>query len=217
MQAVMDFGDLTPREKIFRDGFSQYVPPVSLPYVARYFGTRQVRVKITASRRTKYGDFRTSPDNPVPLITINHDLNPFAFLITLIHEAAHFECWQQYKHRVKPHGKEWKGYFKEMMDPYLRLGVFPSDVITALKSYLENPAASGCSDIALMKALRRYDQNLKQVVHLEDLLENTLFKLNDRIFKKGEKRRKLYKCKELKSQKDYLVNPLCEVVPVTGE
>jgi SprT protein len=217
MQAVLDLGDLSPREKIFRDGFSQYVPQESLPYVARYFGSRQLRVKITASRRTKYGDFRTSPDNPLPLITINHDLNPFAFLLTLIHEAAHFECWQKYRHRVKPHGKEWKWYFKDLMSPYLTLGVFPPDVVKALKTYLENPAASGCSDIALMKALKAYDNSPKHVVHLEDLPENSLFKLNKRVFQKGEKRRKLYKCKEIKSQKDYLVNPLCEVVPVNKE
>ncbi|MBA3899487.1 MAG: SprT-like domain-containing protein [Bacteroidetes bacterium] len=216
MQAVLDFEELSPKEKILRDGLKEFLPTEALPYVARYFASQQVKLKVTRSRRTKYGDFRTSSDNPIPQISINHDLNQYAFLITLIHEAAHLECWLKHKNKVKPHGKEWKGFFKELMKLYMQMQIFPSDLQKALQGYMENPAASSCTDLKLMKTLKLYDEAKEGVFHLDALPENCTFILNKRMFKKGEKRRKLYKCQDLQNRKYYLINPICEVMLVNN-
>jgi SprT protein len=214
MQAIIDFDDLSPKEKFLREGLKDFLPSEALAGIARYFASREVKLKISRSRKTKYGDFRTSSENPIPLITINHDLNPYAFLITLVHEAAHLECWLKHKNRVKPHGNEWKQFFKELMYPYLHSYIFPQELILALKKYLENPAASSCTDQNLMKALKVYDLKKEDIFHLDELPADSVFILNHRMFKKGEKRRKLFKCQDLSTKKYYLINPICEVIPV---
>src|SRR5690606_13417989 len=94
--------------------------------------------------------------------------NPYAFLITLMHELAHLITWVKYKDTVKPHGQEWKSEFKQTLGPFLRRNVFPEDVARAVQNYLANPAAATCRDIHLSKALARYDRNNHPDVKLLD-------------------------------------------------
>ena len=217
MQVLMDYGDYSESELHYRQLLGSYVPNETLLYLSRYFAQKPVELQVTRSRKTKYGDFRPAQYEKSNKITINKDLNPFAFMVTLIHEAAHLECWLKHKNHVKPHGKEWKLYFKELMQPYIRLQIFPSEIVAALNNYLENPAASSCSDLALMKALKAFNKVDKGVFFLEDIPENSIFMLNNnRVFQKGDKRRKLFKCKDLNNKRYYLINPLCEVTPVNN-
>ncbi|MDQ3193209.1 MAG: SprT-like domain-containing protein [Bacteroidota bacterium] len=217
MQVLIDFQEYSDSELHYKKLLSPYVPEATVLYLCRYFSQKPIEIQITRSRKTKYGDFRPSVSEKLNKITINKDLNPYAFIITLIHEAAHLECWLKYKNRIKPHGKEWKTNFKQLMQPYIDLQIFPSDVVSALTNYLVNPSASSCSDLSLMKSLKAFNPAKDDMFFLEDLPENTVFTLNNnRVFQKGAKRRKLFKCKDLSNKRYYLINPLCEVKPVNN-
>ena len=48
-----------------------------------------VATKVVKERKTKHGDFRKLK-NGSNQITLNYNKNQFRFLITLIHELAHF-------------------------------------------------------------------------------------------------------------------------------
>jgi SprT protein len=194
---------------------SKYIPEPSVGQIVEWIIVYGVHLKITKERATKLGDFRpTRGSHRGHTITINYNLNQFAFLITLVHEIAHFSTWNTYQNKVRPHGKEWKHAFKQHMQPFLHEGVFPSDVLHDVRSYMNNPAASSCVDEGLMRTLRQFDS--EHTLVLEDLPEHALFRLKTgRIFRKGEQRRKYFRCEELISQKHYLVNPLAEVEPVS--
>lgn len=216
MQLKLNISFYPEKELEIQHALEPFIPKKSLYYVCSYLAEKNVFLKITRSRKTKYGDFRAEFKSKPCIITINHDLNKFAFLITLVHEMAHMECWLKHKNKVKPHGKEWKNCFKDLMQPYFLNKLFPTEIMISLTEYMNNPAASSCSDLGLMRALKTYD-NKPNVTYLEDIPENAVFKLGtNRVFQKGEKRRKLYKCKDMANKKYYLINPLSEVIIINN-
>lgn len=196
----------------FSKQLSKYIPEAAAPIISQWINDTSCRFKVTRSRSTKLGDY-TAPFRGNPhQITVNHDLNPYAFLITTIHEFAHLKTYQDFKNRVKPHGIEWKNNFKNLMVPFMKLNIFPVDIVHAISAYMNNPAASSCTDLNLYRVLKNYDEKKSDVLHVENLEINTIFQLkNGRTFQKGEKVRKRHKCIELTSNKTYLFHPLAEV------
>ncbi|WP_400262546.1 sprT domain-containing protein [Sphingobacterium sp. SG20118] len=193
----------------------KYMPEVAAPIISRWINDTGCLLKISKSRSTKFGDYRAPYRGAGHRISVNHDLNPYAFLITTIHEFAHLKTWQQFKHQVKPHGIEWKYNFKQLMDPFLQLEVFPQDIKDAVVKYLENPAASSCTDLHLFRTLQRFDKQSEQIFTVEMLPEKEHFKLkNGRIFQKQSKIRKRYRCLEIMTNKVYLFSPIAEVDPI---
>jgi SprT protein len=189
----------------------KYIPAPAVPRIADWIVDYGVHLKITGERSTKLGDFRPIL-NAVKghKISVNFNLNRYAFLITLVHEMAHFKTWNEHQQAVKPHGIEWKSNFREMLFPFLNEDVFPNELLPSLFDYLDNPAASSCSDMGLMRMLMKYDDVQRTL--LEDLPGQSIFKLQTgRVFKKGEQKRKYFRCIELSSGKPYLINPLAEV------
>ena len=85
----------------------QYIPEASKVQLKEYLQKIPIEIKVTRQRLTKHGDFRLKR-NGMSVITVNNSLNPYRFLITLLHELAHYKVVKQFGHRVKPHGKEWK-------------------------------------------------------------------------------------------------------------
>jgi len=198
----------------YKEILDKYLPDKTSSIVSEWISTFGIYLRITGSRSTKLGDYYPPIRNNYHRITINHDLNKYAFLITFVHEMAHLIVWVQNKNRVKPHGKEWKLEFKQLMDPFFELEVFPSDIKNALMKYLRNAKASTVSDLELSRVLRNYDVNNTQIL-LENILCDAVFKLrNGRTFKKGEKLRKRYRCMCLNNKRIYLIDPLVEVIPV---
>ncbi len=188
----------------------RYLPEQAVPALATLIMELHVHLRITKARSSKLGDYRAPHAGQGHRISVNHNLNQYAFMITLVHELAHLTTWNTHQHRVDPHGKEWKSEFQELMIPFLNQDIFPSDVLMALKAYMYNPAAASCSDPHLQKVLARYDEH--PVIHLEDIPDGALFSLpNGMIFKKGEKRRTRYRCIEQKSGRAYLVSGVAEV------
>jgi SprT protein len=191
----------------------RYLPSGAAPVIARWIDHFKCEFKISRGRTTKYGDYRHPFNGAGHRISVNYDLNPYAFLITTVHEFAHLLTWNEYKRRAKPHGLEWKNNFKRMMQPFFKQEIFPPDVKQAIISYLENPAASSCTDLNLFRVLKRYDHKPEGVVHVENIPLNSLFSMkNGRVFRKGERVRKRFKCVEIKTDRVYLFNPLAEVI-----
>jgi len=189
----------------------KFLPQGTEHYVVDLLVTYKVQLKLNRPRASKYGDYR-SPlrhDN-YHRITVNKDLNPYAFLTTFLHEVAHLTAYEKYKNRIDPHGREWKQEFKVLLEPVVVGELLPEDIRMALKRYMHDPSASSCSDAGLMKVLSKYDRDQKQF--LEQLPLGALFKLDTgRIFKKGKKLRSWYQCFEQPSNKEYRVSGISKV------
>ena len=71
---------------------SKYIPKNAVDLVEEILKKHPIHIKIVNSRTTKYGDFKRFKDGSLQ-ITINNNLNEFQFLLTLIHEVAHFITW----------------------------------------------------------------------------------------------------------------------------
>ncbi|CAN5549065.1 SprT-like domain-containing protein [soil metagenome] len=193
----------------------KYIPENSVEPVSTLFKKYSFLLKITKSRRSKTGDYSHPGRDSGHIITVNHDLNKYAFLITFIHEVAHMSCWEKNKNNVAPHGIEWKSEFRHHLEPFLHDQIFPNELLLKLKKYILDPAASSCNDVNLMRELKKYNHNYGDFFLLEELSENSLFALRDgRIFVKGKLLRKRYKCIEVSSKKNYLISPVAEVKEV---
>jgi SprT protein len=189
----------------------KYLPEQSVALIAEWIIRFDFKLKIKKERSTRLGDY-TSPRNGMNhVITINHNLNKFSFLITLVHEVAHLVTYNQHRNTVNPHGKEWKQNFQQLIQPFLNTDIFPLEVFAALRRYMQNPAASSCSDVQLLRTLKLHDEK-SDSVFLEYLPFNAVFLYNgSRVFRKGERIRKRFKCIEISSGAVYLFNPLTEV------
>jgi SprT protein len=194
----------------------KYIPSTCVDLVARWIVEYDFKLKITRERNSRLGDYTSPRNGSNHTITINHNLNQYAFLITLVHEVAHLVTYNQHLNAVNPHGAEWKANFRQLMQPFLTPDIFPLEVFSALRQYLQNPAASSCTDLRLLRTLKLHDEDGTSVF-LEHLPEGSLFLYNGhRIFRKGERLRKRFRCIELSSGHLYLFNALAEVEPLSG-
>lgn len=195
---------------------AKYIPAPAVPLIAEWIYHFNFKLKIKKSRQSRYGDYRPPMPGTNHLITINNDLNPYAFLLTLVHEIAHLLCFERFGNRVKPHGAEWKECYKELMRPFMRLDIFPEDVRAAIIGYMRDPGASSCSDDQLMRVMKKYDRP-SDSVHLETLPLSSEFHYNERIFIKGPKIRKRFSCTEKHTNRIYLFAALAEVRKTNAE
>ncbi|WP_113664034.1 SprT-like domain-containing protein [Pedobacter nanyangensis] len=194
-----------------KEVLAQYMPPAAAPIIAKWIDYFQCEFKISKNRRSKLGDYRHPFKGSGHKISVNNNLNPYAFLVTTVHEFAHLLTWNDHKNKVKPHGAEWKSNFKRMMKPFFDLEIFPADVNQGIVAYLNNPAASSCTDLTLARALKKYDVQ-EETLHVEQLPIHSTFTLKDgRKFQKGDQIRKRYRCTCLDNGRVYLFNPLAEV------
>lgn len=202
----------------FSKQLSKYMPAMAAPIISAWINDSGCKFRISRSRRTKLGDY-TAPFRGEPhKISVNHDLNPYAFLITTVHEFAHLKTWQQHQRKVKPHGIEWKNNYKVLMAPFIQAEIFPTDILQAITNYMENPAASSCTDLNLQRILMNHDSKKGEIITVESIPEDSLFRLKDgRVFKKMEKLRKRYKCLEVNSNRYYLFHPIAEIIPLEQE
>lgn len=196
---------------------AQYMPAPAAPIISKWIDYFQCEFKIAKNRTTKLGDYRHPFKGKGHKISVNNDLNQYAFLVTTVHEFAHLLTWNDHKNKAKPHGTEWKSNFKRMMQPFFEIHVFPTEIQQTIVNYLNNPAASSCTDLTLARALKKYDANVLATNRVEEIPINSVFTLKDgRKFKKGERVRKRYRCLCLDNGNIYLFNPLAEVLLATG-
>ena len=196
----------------------QYLPEAAVDQVSKWIVRNKVHFKITRSRKTKLGDYRPPIHHPNHRISVNHNLNPYSFLITFVHELAHLQVFEDYKTTVQPHGTEWKKAYQKLMLVMLKNDVFPSDIKQALSKSIVNAKASSTAELDLSRLLLQYDPKSSQdknETRVEDLITNTVFQTQNGLqFKKGEKQRTRYKCLNLQNNRQYLFHPLTPVKKV---
>lgn len=188
----------------------QYIPNYAIGPVLSLLENDQLEVKVKKERKTRHGDYRKL-SNGKHQITVNSNLNQYRFLITLIHEIAHFEVYKLHGRNIKPHGKEWKQKFQHLMLPFLNPKVFPESLLPLLANHFKNPRASSDTDLRLSFALKEFDESngLQYVFEIPFGKEFKLY--NGKIFRKGHKRVKRFECIEVNTGKLYLFNPNAEV------
>jgi len=195
------------------DVLKQRVPADAVQYCWDLWHEDPFHFSLTRSRKSKLGDFRYRADRKVQQVTLNHDLNPYQFLITYIHEVAHYRAFKTYGPNIKPHGPEWKRTFQSLMSPVLSDLVFPKDILLPLKRYLINPKASTAADLFLVREIRKYDPQCmdKKVIYLSEIKPGADFTLRGRQFRKEATRRTRIVCLELASGRKYLISANAEV------
>lgn len=184
------------------------LPEAAWPPVEQWLRDNKVEVRVVRARSSKLGDYRSAHAGRPARVTINHGMNPYASLVTLIHEFAHHAAFTTAR-GSEPHGVEWKSEYKRLMKPFLSLAVLPPDVLTALHLHLLKAPASSCADPRLMRTLHRHDP--VPALHLERLPERALFHFQNGIYVKGPRLRKRFRCECLSNRRTYLMDPLIEV------
>jgi SprT protein len=194
----------------------QFLPQGAFEKVAPFFKEHVIYLTVTHERKSIMGDYRCpTRDNPTHRISINANLNPYSFLITLLHELAHLHTFIHFQYSATPHGKEWKTQFRHILIPFMGKRLFPADVEKALHAYLHNPAASTCTDAQLYKALYKYDEHKPGFKLIDELDINQQFETEDgRLYAKMETLRTRSKCKDLKTGKMYYFQGIVEVKAV---
>ncbi len=201
------------------DILKRFLPEEALEMVCQTIDEERIHLRITAARKTRLGDFRPPAKSGGGYrISLNHNLNRYQFLITFVHELAHLQVYKKHQNKVQPHGIEWKQSFSTLMQPYFEANLFPQDLTKVLKKYLKNAKAASGSDLELSRCLKQFDKNSTKNPTLEEIPDGSNFVIaGGRVFIKGKRLRKRYKCQCYHSKKWYLFNPLAEVLVVNPE
>ncbi len=203
------------KSRPLREALEDYLPKRCPEPVLTWFGKNHVLLMVTRSRRSKLGDFRSRGTGTTPTISVNHDLNPYSFLVTLLHEMAHAEVFLNHKKRVQPHGQEWKSAYQRLALPFLSIEGLDPKFVIVFRQYLQNPSASSGANQPLAVVLRSFDQP-REVTLITDIAENTHFALpNGMVFRKGEQLRKRFRCECINNKRIYLFSPLAEIKPIS--
>lgn len=201
-----------PKKEVPFDHLQNYLPPETGTAVAAYLHQYKVHLTIAKERISILGDYRHRTQNANHRISVNGNLNKYAFLITLLHEMAHLLTFEQFKNTVQAHGKEWKIIFGQLLQQFVEHKIFPPDIEKEILLSLKSPAASSCAEDGLLRVLRKYDAVKSGQQLIEEIGLNTLFRTKDgRIFRRGEQLRKRFKCLEVKTGKLYLFSPVYPV------
>jgi SprT protein len=194
--------------------FKRFVPLEAADYCLALYQQHGFEFKIKKSRRTKFGDYRFDPTHQKHVITINNDLNHYAFLITYLHEFAHLITYQKHKNQVNPHGEEWKNTFKMVSLPVLNPQVFPELLLKKFAHYLRSPKASSCSDPNLYALLRQYDHP-DDTCLLKTLQVGDQFLFNKTSFQYLELKRTRILCLQINSGRKYLIAQIASVKKIS--
>ena len=166
--------------------FYSYLPERASAKCASLVKGHNVMIRVVRNRKTKHGDFRVKPKGKVS-ITINAIKNPYLFLLTFLHEWGHYNVFSSYAFRKKPHGKEWKSAFQQLVYLFLGDDIFPHHLSIPLRKHMLNPKATFAADLNLTMALREFDppNNKKCIFELD---QGTIFNVQDgRVFSKDFK------------------------------
>lgn len=201
-----------PKQEAPLNHLSSFLPDRTFDAVEEYLRFYKIHLTVTRHRKSILGDYRHRTHFQNHRISVNGSLNKYAFLITLLHEIAHLLTFEKHGNRVMAHGAEWKTIYGSLLRQFVENKIFPVDIEKELLASLKNPAASSCAEDDLIRVLRKYDANTNGYRLVEEVPLSGLFKLDDgRVFIRGERQRKRYKCEELGTGKIYLFSPVYEV------
>lgn len=185
--------------------FQKYLPENAVAPCMNLWREKPFKLILKRKRESVLGDYRYIPSIKTHAISINDDLNQYAFLVTLLHEIAHQHTYILFGNRIKPHGQEWKEQFKNILKSFMDINVFPISILIPLGHYLANPKATSCTDIGLHKALRNFDP-VSREIYLSEAANGDTFRFNKRIFIKEDTKRSRALCKEVRSGRRYFIS-----------
>jgi hypothetical protein len=193
--------------------YHKYIPEKAIPFIQFLVDSHHFTLKIVNQRQTKHGDFRKLPNGRFQ-ITVNNNLNPYQFLLTLVHEIAHHVTHQKFG-MVQAHGKEWKTVFQHLMLPFLRPDIYPKEMLPFLANYLKNPKASTDADANLSLILRG-NMAEKGKKFMFEIPLGSFFEFKNTIYKRGNKKRTRFECLNMSNHKIYLFNQNVEIKLATN-
>lgn len=198
------------------------LPAEAVEPVLELLKEHRIHLVITRNRISKLGDFKPGNAKRPHTITVNGSLNKYSFLLVFLHELSHLIVFKRCSNHVKPHGKEWKQQFGAIVREAVEAGLFHPSLEEELTDYSHRVKASGVADVALSRALARFDgDNAVSGWHfLDELPHDVVFQtMNGRTFMKEEKVRTRYRCLCLDNKRRYLINQLARVkpLPATGQ
>lgn len=194
---------------------NRFLPPSSSHKVLVWLEQHQAILKITRARASKLGDYRP-PFNGLPhRISVNSNLHPVEFQITLVHEMAHLLCWQKFGRRVKAHGAEWKNEFYDLLPEICILSEFPEEVSVALEEFFQPGTTYRAGNAKLKSVLHKFNPKSsgKLVAEVDD---GDIFYFRRRKFLKVRKVRTRYECICLNNNRVYSFNAMAQVMPATA-
>jgi hypothetical protein len=203
---------MTHKEKLI-DTLKEYLPQASLSLCADIIMHYHLHLHIEVERKGRYGDY-TPHTGKSSRISINHNLSPFEFLITFVHEVAHHTTFLKYGPRHDAHGEEWKQEFKRCMRPFFELELFPYDLKAALAKHMNNPKYSQSADVKLLEVLRKYDPRKAGVLTLSKVEDGSIFRMKtDTTWMTRIKKLRTYVlCESLDGKRRYRVHAMVEIV-----
>lgn len=189
-----------------------FLPPRSFEAVLPFFRKYAISLTITRERKTRLGDYRApATGEKAHRISVNGNLNPYAFLVTLLHEIAHLLVYEKHRRWVKSHGPEWKRTFGDLLLQFADLGLFPEKLEAVVRQSAISPASATFRDVALSQALRSYDVG-EEALLAGDLPVGASFKTADKhVYEVLERRRSRLRCRRMKDGREYLVPFAAEV------
>ncbi len=120
-----------------------FLPPGGFNAVLPLFRQHSIYLTITRARKTRRGDYRPpAPGSGDHRISVNANLNPYAFLLTLLHEIAHLQVYEIHQRRVRPHGPEWKKAFGSLLSGFADKGLFPPPLEAVVRKSAVSPAST---------------------------------------------------------------------------
>ena len=81
----------------------KYLPKASIELISSWLKKYQCELEIKKPRKSKLGDYQFCQKLKQHKISINQDLNKYAFLLTITHEIAHMMAWDKYQNTILPH------------------------------------------------------------------------------------------------------------------
>lgn len=189
----------------------KYLPENCLPYLKKWFGDYSIHIKITRGRNSKLGDYRKMPDKSHQ-ITINSTLQPPLFFFVLTHELAHLLAFENFGHRISPHGSEWKNTFSKML--LESISIYDEDLKSIILKFLKSPKANFMSSPELVRYFHIEDYE-DESSYIEDLKINDRFIYRKQTYIIDEKRKKNYLCTQLDTNKKYIFKPLARVEKIS--
>lgn len=203
------------KKEVSISSLSDFLPQGTFELVEPFLLHYKVHLTITKSRATVLGDYRNAIEGKAHRISVNGNLNQYAFLITLLHELAHLITYVRFGNKVASHGREWKNQFSDLLKHFTQSNIFPQDIRLQIAASMKSPAASSCADDALMRVLRKYDAVKENHFLVEEIEQGQCFQTkNGKLYKREEKIRKRIRAIEVDTGRVYLFSPIYEVMKV---
>ena len=205
---------MSPEE--YKAILAKYMPAAAVEPVHDFMDKYCVHLHITRKRTSKLGDYRwPQRGHNYQEISVNGDMNPYQFLMVLLHEMAHLNTHQRHGNDIQPHGHEWQEQYRLLLLQYLHC--FPDDLATLITQYTSRIPLSRTIEKQIDAQLRHYNPNYtpSDDLTLNQLPPGTAFRIADnpqKPFRALEKRRTRWICLGLDDNKKYLVSGTARVI-----